>query len=197
LIIEAFLLAIFVGFLRRGRLANLGRIPLRHYFLFVAPFIMFAAVCTIAATDTSGRMMPYVRIANVGQYILLLVAIGLNVHLRELWFAGLGTFLNFLVLTVNGGMMPVSRMGLKLAGLTWMLTSKETPRFVRHAIMDTHTRLWMLGDIIPIPGLGARNFLAEVASIGDVLVAAAVFVLVQQYMVRTGQRTEDGGTVDG
>ena len=168
------MISIVVGFARRGRLRSLGRIPLRHTFLFVLPFLLFAAIVTIAHGNPD--LKPFVKAGNVIQYVLLLTAIGLNLHVREMLVAGAGTFLNFIALAANGGMMPVSTVALKVAGLPNVMNGNA----VRHVVLTPATHLKLLSDVVPVP-LGSPYF-SEVISVGDLFVAAAIFVLIQHYM---------------
>lgn len=178
MITEAFILSILIGFIRRGKLSNLAHVPLRHFYLFILPLVIFAAAYAAMRATGNESLLPYVRAANVLQYVVLLAAIVLNLHLGGMWLAGVGTFLNALVLAVNGGVMPVGMNALRTAGLTDLLHSKQD--FIRHAIMSSETHLKAIADIIPIPGFAF--IMPQVASIGDLLIAVAVFIFVQQYM---------------
>lgn len=159
---------------------NLGLVPLRHVYLFLAPFVLFGLVMAVALMKAGPQWQGYLTAVNIIQYVILLAAIGMNLHIREMWMVGLGTFLNFLVVAANGGMMPVSARALRKVGLEYMLEPEQTGHFVRHVIMSAETRLKPIGDIIPVPG--GLFVPPEVASIGDVFVSVAVFVLVQRYM---------------
>lgn len=182
MIVESFILSIAVGFIRGGRLRNLGRTPLRHFYLFVLPFVLFAGAYLLLRSASDQPLVAYISVVNVAQYALLVIAIGLNLRVYGMPVIGVGTFFNFAAVAANGGMMPVSESAVRIAGLSQLLNSTGTAQFVRHAIMGPETRLKLLGDIVPIPGFAC--FLPEVASIGDVLVAVGVFILVQRYMCR-------------
>lgn len=151
--------------------------------------------CSIA-TGHGEALLPYIRIANIIQYIGLLAAVGLNLHIRELWIAGVGTFANFLAVVSNGGMMPMSKGALRAAGLSQMLTP-DNP-FARHSFMSAETNLKFLVDIIPVklPAFFPSWLVCatkEVASVGDVLIALAVFVLVQRVMCASTHKKESLG----
>lgn len=181
MIADALLLSILIGLIRRGRIRGLASIPLRCVILFILPFLILAAV--YAARSFGGESLsPYMRAANVVEYVVLLAAIALNLHIREMWIAGAGAFMNFLVVAANGGMMPISEKAIQMAGMTQMIEDCRAGSFVRHVIMSPETRLKPLADIIPKPGFAF--VMPEVASIGDVLLAIGIFVLVQRYMMR-------------
>jgi hypothetical protein len=183
MIIEAFLISLLLGFIRKGSLRNLGKIPLRHYYVFVLPILIVGITSTIAVRNETGNWISYVRAANIVQYIGLLIAVGLNVHMPEIRLAGIGIFLNGLVITANGGMMPCSENALKIAGVAKIL--KHT--MAHHSLITSQTRMEFLSDIIPIPPLPfiPERFSAtagQVCSIGDLVVAVALFLLIQRYM---------------
>jgi len=180
MIFESMLLSIIVGFIRRGKLTNLAHIPLRRIYLFAVPLALYAVAYLLMRTTNDHILLLCTRATNILQYVVLLAAIGVNLHIREMRLMGLGTFLNFLALSVNGGVMPVHPRAVELAGMTAMFDAQRGTELVRHLIMTPETRLKLLIDIIPLPGYGPH--LPEVASIGDVLLAIGIFVLVQRYM---------------
>lgn len=176
MIIEAFVVSLLLGFIRRGRLSNLEKIPLRRSYMFVLAFILAGAILTLIIRGGDPRLIRYARLVNVAQYLILLWAIGMNLHIREMYIAGFGTFLNFLVLTANGGLMPVSRYALRAAGLTDVIKNYA----VRHVILSSTTRLWILSDVIPVRLFGKVS--SQVVSVGDLIIAVGIFILIQHYM---------------
>ncbi|MHB0913623.1 MAG: DUF5317 domain-containing protein [Armatimonadota bacterium] len=186
--LEALILSIIIGLLRGGRLTNLGRIPIRHDWLLTIPAAIFLAACTTTLTHTTAKFMPYIQVANIVQYVVLIIAIVLNLHIRELWFVLIGAFSNFLAMVTNGGLMPMTASALKAAKMEQLIKT-ATSSASRHSIAGPETHLKWLVDIIPVPPPSflphrISMTLQEVASVGDVLVAIAVFVLVQRYMCR-------------
>lgn len=179
--VEAAVLSILVGLLRKGRISNLGRIPLRGTYVFAVPLVLCAlAIVFTHHTDNSRAYLIGTRITNVLQYVVLLTAIGLNLHIRELRIVGAGAFMNFLALTVNGGVMPISESAARAAGLWALLDPAENTKLIRHVIMTPETRLRLLTDFIPIP----VPYIRAVLSIGDVVLAIGIFVLIQRFMVK-------------
>lgn len=186
MIVEAFVLSIVVGLIRKGSLRNLGRIPLRHFYLFCVPFLVFAVVSTIAVSTGHKSLMPYIHLADIGQYVILLAAIILNLHVWEMWLVGSGTLANSIVLTANGGAMPVSMHALKSTGLAGALGSQP----VRHALMTPQTHLKWLADVIPVRTFSP--FLSQVMSVGDVLISIGLFILVQHYICLPAKEPSTG-----
>ncbi|MHB0999007.1 MAG: DUF5317 domain-containing protein [Armatimonadota bacterium] len=189
MIAEAFVLSLILGFIRKGRLNNLSTIPIRRLYFF---YLSFALSLIVVAAGQLGDLkvwLPFIRITNVVQYIVLLAAIGVNLHVKDMWLPFAGTFCNFLVVTVNGGVMPVSLKALKQAGMEYLLKPGAFDWDIRHAILDSSTRMGFLSDIIPVPGYG--KFMPEVASIGDVLLAVGIFIIVQRYMCRPSHEVKE------
>jgi hypothetical protein len=102
------------------------------------------------------------------------------VTLFNLWAPGmplvsLGILLNLLVIAANGGHMPTLLTNLPAAGHFERLAVLQTGSSYNNSIALTEaTRLPFLGDIFVIP----QPFpLANVFSVGDVLLAAGGFLL--------------------
>ena len=178
MIIEAFVLSLIAGFIRRGSMRNLENMPLRKSYLFVVGFVLAGAILALIIRGGDPTLIRYARMINVAQYLVLLVAIGLNLHIRGMFAVGIGTFLNFLVLTANGGLMPVSRHALVAAGLTDVIKNYA----VRHVILTPETRLAFLSDIVPVRLFG--YVCSQVISVGDIIIAVSMFIMIQYYMCR-------------
>lgn len=106
--------------------------------------------------------------------ILLGFAAG-NLHLSGMRILGLGLALNVLVGALNGGYVPVdpaaaARAGVKIAHI-------QAGESVKRAMMGPDSRLPLLGDVIPVPW--PRPMLV---SIGDLLIALGVVVMIQACM---------------
>lgn len=173
---EAAILGIIAGLLRKGSLSNLARIPFRGAYVFAIPLILFV-VATMLTYRTGDEVLirTAVRVMNILLYVVLLAAIFWNRHIREMKLLGLGAFLNFIALSANGGVMPVSRWAAETAG---MLEFLERMKGVRHVVTEGGSRLWPLTDIIPVP----IPILTTVLSVGDIILALGLFLLIQRYM---------------
>lgn len=180
MLLEVVLLSMLVGFIRRGRLNHLGLIPIRHAWLFLPPFVLVAIVKYVGLYGGDPNQYPWLPIVNITQFATLLIAVLVNIRVYGMSIAGLGVFSNFLAMTFNGGYMPMSARALRIAGMSQLLDPDSIERFVRHSIITPATNLKLLTDIIPIPGV--LFIAADVLSIGDVLVAIALFALIQHYM---------------
>jgi len=117
--------------------------------------------------------------------LLLLLAVGLNLHLMGMRILGLGLLLNFLVIAANGGYMPVSPDNLERAGLLHQAELlRARGRFSNSTLLADQTRLPFLADIFFIPPpLPLHN----VFSLGDVFIAIGGFLLAMRAMQGKGR----------
>ncbi|HHY36156.1 MAG TPA: DUF5317 domain-containing protein [Firmicutes bacterium] len=167
------LLAFIVGKLRKGSLRNLAHLPLQKvYLLYIALLLQL-----VARTPFLEGWTPRLVVLS---YLLLLLALGLNIRLPGLPYLFLGTLLNALVISFNGGQMPVA---LELLDLP---LKPEGIDLVggKHTRLATDTRLFFLADIIPvkIPALSYYSLY----SVGDLFQMVGVFILIVQGMGLAG-----------
>ena len=122
------------------------------------------------------KMIPdsWAGIALVGSQVLLLVFAWSNWRAPGFWMLGLGLVLNLLVISLNGGLMPISpdtvaHLALKVPSGTWQVgnrlgTSKDI-------ILSTHdTHFWWLSDCLFLAIL--NHTIAF--SIGDLFIGAGI-----------------------
>jgi hypothetical protein len=167
LVVLTVIAGIVLGYLRSGRLLNLGDTELRLPALIglaVAGQVGLAAVSTSAGF---GRTL-----LLIGVNAALLAFAWANRMLPGMGLVMLGFAMNAAVIVANGG-MPVAPSALAAIG--------ESPAVLadpRHRVMEPGDPLGVLGDVLPVPVLGA------VYSIGDVTLAAGTGTLVANLMCR-------------
>ena len=170
---------LLAGFVRGGRLGNLGQMPLRHGWLAV-----LALVGQGVAFSPVGGLFPVLTAPlYLTSNLLLFLPVAFNIHLAGMRLFGLGLLCNALVISLNGGYMPVSPAAQRLAGLEQRAEILEAQgRHYNTVLMTADTRLTFLGDIIPWPLLPIpfRN----VYSLGDFLIGGGGFWLVVRGMGR-------------
>ncbi|PZA08901.1 MULTISPECIES: DUF5317 domain-containing protein [unclassified Meiothermus] len=126
--------------------------------------LAFATVRGLLSPELAGPIAKVSVLAFVGYGLLR------NLHLKSLWFVWLGLLANTLVILANGGHMPVSAAALRQAGLGHLEPALRNAYDAVHVLMHEQTRLWFLGDVIPVQFKILRN----VMSLGDVLLMLGI-----------------------
>jgi hypothetical protein len=134
----------------------------------------------LAWSTSKGWIAPELAAPLAKTAVVVLVGYGLwlNRHLRTIWIAAFGLALNTIVMTANGGQMPVSAAALKAAGLEGFLRFMQTSSDAVHNLIGPDTKLWFLSDVIPLP------WFKKVISPGD----AFLFLSVLLFFPETTQR---------
>lgn len=171
------LISILIGYAMGGRLANIENVRLKWTGLIVLA-IVIQIIIFLPFFDDETKLKPVQTFLHFFSYVLLLVSIIANRHLKGMYLIGLGMLLNCAVIFLNGGYMPVPLEHWKTAGFGDVeLFSSGIP--IGNAILMTdETRLWFLGDILCIPMYPAPRLL----SIGDVVLGIGAILLITQMM---------------
>lgn len=169
-------LGILVGLIGGGSLRGLGRYALRGALLPVAAYLLKAGAAALFTPQTGALLVCLL------QYSLLFLFLLFN-HRRPVWplFAFAGTLLNFLVIALNGGCMPVAA---SLLSQGERLTQLAEGRVYAYCLADQATGLPFLGDVIR---LGSAQKPLGFASIGDLVLCVGVGILFWQ-MTRTEKK---------
>lgn len=176
MLVEALIIAIIMGYIRKGRLKNLTRLTLTGYWLVP---IALVAQLIVQRLGSQGNVDAYKLISMVlhlGSYVLLISFIILNRTLKGMLWLLSGVLLNGLVIAANGGMMPVDP-----AYLTEAQISTQLARDGIHGMLTAETRIPILADrfYLSLPWLGAQLF-----SIGDILMDIGVIRLIVTGMMK-------------
>ncbi len=165
LLVVVALLAVLTVPLTGGHLSRLTDVRFRAPGLALAGLGAQVLVVSVLP-DLPGWLAITIHFAS---YAAVLGFVWLNRAIPGLWLVGLGGLTNFVVIAANGGVMPASADALRTAG-----RSTREAAFTNSEVV-AHARLGFLGDVLPLP---AWMPFANVFSIGDVLIAIGVFVLV-------------------
>jgi hypothetical protein len=103
---------------------------------------------------------------HFASYALVLAFIWCNRQLPGLWLVAVGGLSNLVAIAVNGGVMPASEDAFRTAG-----RSPTEEGFTNSEVLRDPNLLF-LGDVLPMPSWMP---LANVFSVGDVLIAVGVF----------------------
>jgi hypothetical protein len=183
-ILVVILVACLLGLARGGSFQNLAQLEL------VAWPLVFVAVLVQAGGAFAGSL----GVAHAGTFYVLgmvlsaalvCVFVARNASLRGMPLVALGFLLNALVVAANGA-MPVSqeaadRVGVSTVGLYRNVDAK-------HELVDSETRLRPLADVIPVPLPKPLARGSNIVSVGDVVLAAGIGVLVVNAMLAVRPR---------
>lgn len=104
----------------------------------------------------------------------------INRDQRGLWLIFIGVLLNFIVMAINGGRMPVS---LDAAAILDPMYADALVQglYGKHTPLTETTKLGFLGDVIPITNPYPRD---QVISIGDIIMNIGIFIFIQHLMLK-------------
>lgn len=173
-------IGIVAGLIRRGNLANLGRLRLRALYLILLAFLIQVLIFPL------GGGGPIVTVGtaylHLLSYALLLAFVALNRRYPELLVMGVGLLVNLIAIAANGGYMPASAEALRRAGLREVAAALEAGlRQGNTVLMGEGTRLNFLGDFLYLPRWMP---LASAFSLGDVVLGVGLAVLLARRMVK-------------
>ena len=173
ILIFAIAIGLLAGFLK----ASLEGVPyhtreLHHIWLVLLAAIPQVLVFFLPATRDriADQWIPIILIVT---QLILLVFVWLNRKTPFFWLMGLGLTLNFLVISLNGGWMPISPATLASENIPasgWQIGSRLG--YSKDLVMaKENTTLWIFSDILTLP----KWIPYRVAfSIGDVLLGLGV-----------------------
>jgi hypothetical protein len=138
-----------------------------------ATALVIQIIITEVWTSGSGGLH---RASQLASYVLAAVFVVANRRIPGMGIMALGGTLNLTAIAANAGVMPASRWAIVHSGLT-----------LGHGFSNsapvTHPHLLWLGDVIPV----AAGPLANVLSVGDVLIFTGLLLLLQR-TCRSGAR---------
>src|SRR5690606_18767158 len=107
MLIEAILLGLIIGWLRRGKVSHLAALNLAWWHLIL---LGLAIKLALMIDFNLGRSLlaPAAPYLHAISYIPLLVFVYLNRRRRGMILMGLGLLLNLIVIAANRGFMPVN-----------------------------------------------------------------------------------------
>lgn len=164
--------AVLVGRLAGGRLAGLAHLPLRGGRLAVA-----AAAVQVVGWAGAGLVPALWGVGLILSAGLLLAFTARNLGVPGVALVAAGVVANALAVAANRA-MPVSAYAAARAGVD--LATLPGPGDPRHVVAGPGTALPWLGDAVPV----ALPWLPQVASVGDLLLAAGLALLVVSAMRR-------------
>jgi hypothetical protein len=190
MVYDGILIGLVVGFIRAGwknGLIALGNIKIRGGWVF--PLLLILQFGLFYLQDRISSMAQI----NNGLFMVINVAglwlLWLNRSQKGLGILFAGVLLNFLVMLVNGGRMPVSlEAASAVLDPVYVDMLKSSAAVSKHVLMDSGTRLSFLGDIIP---LGPPYPRRQAISVGDVIINVGIFFYLQHLMLRQKRESKE------
>lgn len=175
------LLAVLTVPLTGGRFRRLA--ALRWRLAWLLPLVILVQLVLLETPwlgATAGAVL------HVLTYLAAGVVVVANRQVRGLWLLALGGAANGLAIAVNGGTLPASPAALAAAGV------EADGTFVNSGAMDGARLAW-LGDMFATPSWLP---LANVYSVGDVLIVAGAFWVAHAQARPERRRTEASPSVE-
>ncbi|ALC88812.1 hypothetical protein AM500_02605 [Bacillus sp. FJAT-18017] len=185
MVYDGIIISFIVGLLRKGNLKGLAELKLKYGWIF--PLLLLVQIIVFVFQNKIpflGQASPYIYMLV---YVLGLLFLFLNRHHTGFIAIFIGVFLNFLVMAVNGGRMPVSMEATAAVLDPAFVDVMKNSLYAKHMILDESTRLAFLGDIIPLTNPYPRD---QVISIGDVIMNVGIFLFIQHLMVNNSRDEE-------
>ena len=196
MLIGSLVLGLVLGLLAGGRIENLASVKLR---LVQAIFIgLFLRYATQFALELGSGPADTLRLPLFAAgFLFLLAGLWANREQPGLVLAFVDILLNAVAMITNGGYMPVWQPSIVAAGLPISEVGSAFHKIVGDVSASGITGSFLaqagpLGDIIPIPVPGLRN----VASIGDVFLAAGLAFFLFATTVRTPRELAELGEAE-
>jgi len=149
-----------------GRLSRLGDLELRWPGLAVAGILIQVLIVSVFPSGLAGLH----EAIHLVSYGLLGACVWLNRRVPGVWFVALGGLLNLVAITANGGVMPADPELVRNAA------QHGGEGFVNSGVVE-NPRLLFLGDVLATPQGWP---MANVYSVGDLLIVVGVFVLLHR-----------------
>jgi hypothetical protein len=169
---------IAIGLVARGRIDGLSHLGFRWAPLAVGGLLVQVILFTAAGNKLAGDLVPVIYVASTAT---VLVAVLRNWRLSGMSVVALGALCNLAAISANGGFMPADAGALALAGF-------GGPGDHTNSVVLANPALRPLTDIYAVP---AGMPMANVFSVGDVLIGVGVILVVAAAMRRgrTAART--------
>ncbi|MDF2789386.1 MAG: hypothetical protein K0S80_2484 [Neobacillus sp.] len=178
MVFDGILISVIVGILRKGNLRAFSQLNLKWGWVFPLLLVVQLAVFTLQNdSEFLGQLSGSIYIVV---YIIGLVFLYLNRKNPGFFLIFIGVFLNFIVMVLNGGRMPVSVEAAAVLDPGYIQALKES-LYAKHAMLTSTTHLGFLGDVIPISDPYPRT---QIISIGDIIMNIGIFFFIQYLMVK-------------
>lgn len=188
MILETFVLAIITGFIFRGNLSNLAQTPMKGVQFILTGLILRNIPVLFKLPylkDFIDRITPFAPIFFLVSFALIALGVLLNISRWPMVIVLAGVILNFIVVMVNCGFMPVLGSSLDRSGYD-MTKITSVYLDMNHILVSSKTRFTFLSDIIAVP---KPYPFPQILSVGDILMCAGLFIFIVVEM--TSKKKQD------
>jgi hypothetical protein len=174
---DGILIAIVTGLFLRGNFNGFADLRLRSGWIF--PLLLIIQILIFIFQSKFTWVASISEYFFLGVYVIGLYFLWVNRNQPGFNYILIGVFLNFLVMAINGGRMPVSLESALILDPSYA-EALQGGIYAKHQLLTNATRLGFLGDIIPLSNPYPN---AKVISIGDVIMNIGGFIFVIQLML--------------
>jgi hypothetical protein len=174
---DGILIAIIIGLFRKGNFNGLAELRLRSGWIF--PILLILQILIFVFQSKFTWVAAISDYSFLGVYVVGLYFLWVNRKQPGFYWIIIGVFLNFIVMAVNGGRMPVSLEATSILD-PFYADVLQVGVYAKHQLLTNATHLGFLGDIIPLSSPYPRS---QVISIGDVIMNIGGFIFVLQLML--------------
>ena len=177
MVFDGVLISLIVGFLRKGNLRGIAEVKLKAGLVF--PILLVFQLSLYVLQMKFEFLMSISGYLFIIVYLIGLYFLWLNRHHHGFLLIFAGVFLNFIVMALNGGRMPVSMEASMVLDPQYIELLKNGV-YAKHTLLTESTKLAFLGDVIPITNPYPKS---QVVSIGDIFMNIGVFFFIQDLML--------------
>ncbi|MFC4323403.1 DUF5317 domain-containing protein [Litchfieldia salsa] len=190
MVFDGIILSFIIALLRKGNLQAFSTLKLKWGWIFPVFLIIQLSVYFLQnSIEFLGQISGFIFMAV---YIVGMVFLYVNRDHKGFNVILIGVFLNFIVMVLNGGRMPVSAEAAAVLDPMYLEILKEE-LYAKHTLLTDATRLGFLGDIIPLSSPYPKT---QVISIGDVVMNIGGFQFIQYIMVHKARKQESASVSD-
>lgn len=190
MIIEAIIIGLIIGAIRKGKLSRIGYLKINLSALLVLALVSFVSIIIMNIGLMEFNSGLY-SIFLVITYSLIIIVLTFNLDKRYMFMPLIGVMMNFICLCLNNFKTPVKSniitnvYGIEMAEL---LASDK----VKFFIPAENAKLSVLGKIFYI---GDYYFYDIIFSIGDIIIFLGIILLIQHLMTDKYLKTRDSITL--
>ncbi len=181
--VEAVILGIAIGILRKGRLTSLGETQFKGLWLVIIAFLTQISPIFLARANVLGDQLIYMPFVAM---CMMTIVLFMNLDKSGIWFVIPGAVMNLVAIAMNAFKMPIDFRGLEYAGLTGVIETIQDGSLMNYINMESAAGFSKyLGKFIGMPDFYP---FAKVLSIGDILIMVGIVILIQGEMKKVFYR---------